>query len=68
METIAIHLWEVHYRMVIMCNICWALAGMTTQSTLDHCSGCKVKHDKEGVGCEWHEKVQKSQKKKKSKS
>ena len=46
-KTIAIHLWEVHYRMAIMCDICRAFAGMSTQSILDHCSGCKAKCNKE---------------------
>ena len=49
-ETSAIHLWEVHYRMTIMYNICWPFASMSAQSILDHFSGCKVKCDKEHVG------------------
>ena len=61
-KTIAIHLWEVHYRMAIMCNICWAFAGMSAQSILDHCSGCKAIHDKE---CVEHEGPMKAPKKKK---
>ena len=28
METITIHLSEVHYQMVIVCDICWAFASM----------------------------------------
>ena len=67
-ETIVIHLREVHYRMVIMCNICWAFASMTAQSILDHHLGCKAKHNKEHMECEGHEKAQRSHKKKKSKS
>ena len=58
-ETI-VYLWEVHYRMAIMCDICLAFAGMTTQSVLDHCSGCKMKD----MECEGHEKAQKFHKKK----
>ena len=58
-ETITIHLWEVHYRMVTVCDICQVFAGMTTQSILDHHSGYKVKHDKKHTECEGHEKVPK---------
>ena len=64
-ETIAIHLWEVHYRMRIMCNIWLKFTGMTAQSILDHSSGWKVKCDRECMECEGHEKAQKSHKKKK---
>ena len=28
--TIAIHLWDVHYRMTILCDICWVLTSMST--------------------------------------
>ena len=38
-KTIAIHLREVHYRMAIVCDICWAFASMSAQSVLDHCLG-----------------------------
>ena len=62
-ETIAIHLWDVHYRMAIVCKICQALTGMSTQNILDHHSGCKEKHDKEHVK---HEGPSKAPKKKKS--
>ena len=51
-ETIAICLWQVHYMMVIMCDICWVFACMSAQSILDHHLGCKTKHDKE---CAEHE-------------
>ena len=43
-KTIAIHLWEVHYRMAVMCNICQAFAGMSAQSILDHHSGFKLQN------------------------
>ena len=51
-ETIPIHLWEVHYRMAIMCNICWAFGAMSAQSVLGHHSGYKAKCDKDCVKCE----------------
>ena len=62
-KTIAIHLWEVHYRMATMCNICQAFAGMSAKSILDHHSGFKAKHSKE---CVEHEGPTKAPKKKKS--
>ena len=62
-KTIAIHLLEVLYRMAIMCDICQAFAGISVQSILDHCSGCKAKWNKEHVG---HEGSMKAPKKKKS--
>ena len=63
-KTIAIHLREIHYRMVNICNICRSFAGMNAQSILDHCSGCKAKHCKECAEHEGHEKVKKLHKKK----
>ena len=60
-KTIAIYLWEVNYRMTIVCNIYKAFAGMFTQSILGHHSGCKVKHDKE---CREHEGYAKAHNKK----
>ena len=51
-ETIAIHLWEVHYMMAIACDKCQAFCSMSTQSILDHHWGWKAKHDKEHVKCE----------------
>ena len=59
-ETIAVHLREVHYRMVIVCDICRLITGMTAQGILDHHSGCKAKHDKECAEHEGPEKVKKS--------
>ena len=41
---------------------------MTAQSVLDHCSGCKAKHDKEHIQHEGPEEAEKSHKKKKFKS
>ena len=35
-----------------MCDICQVFTGMSTQSILDHLSGCKGKCDKEHVVCE----------------
>ena len=40
-KIIAIHLSEVHYRMVIMCDIYRAFASLSTQNVLDHFSGCQ---------------------------
>ena len=48
-KTIVIHLQEVHYRKAIICEICWAFAGMSAQSILDHHFRCKAKCDKECV-------------------
>ena len=46
-KMITTHLREVHYRLVIACNICKSFASMCAQSILDHCSGCKAKCTKE---------------------
>ena len=54
-ETITTLLWEVHYQMVIVCNICWALAGMSAQNVLDHWRGCK----KMATRSTWVERAQK---------
>ena len=62
-ETIAVHLWEVHYRMAIMCHICRAFASRSAQSILDHSSGCKAKCDKECEECEGPTKAPKRKKK-----
>ena len=48
-ETTAIHPWEVHYRMAIVCNICCAFAAMSILSIVDHHSGCQAKCNKECV-------------------
>ena len=61
---IAIHLREVHYRMVIGCDICQLFANMNAQSILDHCSTCKAKCDKESMEQEEHKMVKKLHKKK----
>ena len=71
METIAIHLCEVHYWMAIACDICWVFASMTVQNIQDHWSVCKWKCDKEHMeweSCEAHGKVQKSQDSKRNQS
>ena len=47
-----------------MCNVCRLFTGMNTQSVLDHCSGCKAKHNKEHMEQEGQEKVKRSYKKK----
>ena len=44
------------------CDICHVFASMSAQSILDHCSGCKVKYNKE---CAEHEGPTKAPKKKK---
>ena len=49
---IAMHLWEVHYKIAVMCNICQAFACMSVQRILDPHSGCKAKCDKVCVECE----------------
>ena len=51
--------------MAIMCDICQAFADMSAHSILDHCLGCKAKHDKEHAE---HEGPSKNPKKKKSQS
>ena len=61
-DTIAIPLREVHYRMVIVCNICQSFTGMNAQSILDHCSTCKAKCDKKHVEQKGHKEVKKSHK------
>ena len=61
---ITVHLREVHYRMVIVCNICQSFVGMHAQSILDHHSGCKAKHNKENMEQEGQEKVKQSHEKK----
>ena len=67
-ETITIHLHEVHYWMVNVCDICQVFAGMTMQSMWDHQPECKGKCDKEHAkcnACEVWGKVPKSHKLKK---
>ena len=63
-KAITIHLREVHYRMVILCDICQSFANMNALNIMDHHSGCKAKHDKECAGQEGQEKAEKSHKKK----
>ena len=65
-ETIAIHLWEVHYQMAIVCDICWTFAGMSAQNIVNHWVRCKAKCDEECVECKGHGKAHESHKKKKS--
>ena len=60
---IATHLWEVHYRLAIMCYLCKSFS-MSAQSVLDHHLGCKAKHAKEHAEQEGQEKVKKLHKKK----
>ena len=70
-ETIAIHFREVHYWMVIVCNICQVFASMTVQNILDHQMKCKVKCSRECTehdANERHGRAPNSHKKKKSKS
>ena len=59
-EMIAIHLRELYYRMVIVCNICQSFTSMNAQSILDHHSGYKAKYDKECTKQEDQEKAKKS--------
>ena len=67
-EAIAIHLWEVHYQMAIVYDICQMFAGMSTQNVLNHQVRCKAKHNEEHVEYKGHKKAQKSHKNKNSKS
>ena len=57
---IAIHLWEVHYRLAIVCDLCKSFTSMSAQSVQEHHSGCKAKHAKEHAEQEespWGKKV-----------
>ena len=42
-KMIATHLREVHYRLAIACDICWAFASMSMQVVLQHRSRCRMK-------------------------
>ena len=42
-EMITTHLREVHYRLDIACNVCWAFASMSVQVDLEHQSRCRAK-------------------------
>ena len=71
METIAIHLCEVHYQMAIVCDICWEFASMTMQNieTISQCAKRSVTKCTERNAHKVHGKVQKLQDlKKESKS
>ena len=63
-EMVATHLWEVHYRLAITCDLCRLFIGVSTQSVLDHGSGCKAKCAKQHAEQEEHEKANRSHKKK----
>ena len=63
-EMIATHLQQVHYMLAIACNLFKSFASMSTQSVLEHHTGCKAKHAKEHAEQEGNEKVRRSQKKK----
>ena len=56
---IATHLREVHYRLVITCDLCKSFTSMSIQSVLDHHSGCKAKSAKEFTEQKGHKKVKK---------
>ena len=56
-KTMTIHIREVHYRMAIVCDVCWSFASMWTQHILDHHSRCKAKCDRECVEQEAQEKA-----------
>ena len=57
MQTISIHLREVHYWLAIVCNICRLFASISVQVILEHRANCKVK-------CATEHRVKKSLKKK----
>ena len=40
-ETIAINLWEVHYRMAIMCELCWGLLACLHRASLTITQGAR---------------------------
>ena len=42
-EMIATHLCEVQRRFAIACDLCKSFSSISTQSVLEHCSGCKAK-------------------------
>ena len=62
-EMIATHIREVHYRLAIICNLCKLFVSMSTQSSLDLCSGCETKCTKECTKEAGHENVKKLHKK-----
>ena len=45
-ETIATHLWEVHYRLAIACDSCKAFASKSVQVMLEHHGGCNIRMHK----------------------
>ena len=63
---IATHLWEVHYRLTIVCDLCKSFTSMSAQSVLEHFSGCKAKCTKEHTEQEGNEKVRRSHRKSKA--
>ena len=67
-ETITIHLPEVHYWMAIVCDICQKFAGLSTQNVHTNQAWCKAKCWKEHAEHKGYKKSQKPHKKKKSKS
>ena len=66
-EAIFIHLWEVHYQMAIVCDICQMFASMSAQNVLNHQAKYKAKCNKECTECKGHEKAKKCHKERKSK-
>ena len=54
-KTIATHLREVHYQLANTCDLCKSFAYMSAQVIMEHCSGCKVKHEIECTEQEGHE-------------
>ena len=63
-EMIANYLQKVHYRLAIACTLCKSFASMSTQSVLEHCSGCKAKCTKEHAEQKGNKKVRRSHNKK----
>ena len=42
-KTITTHLREVHYRLAIVCDVCWVFASMSMQVVLEHQLSCRTK-------------------------
>ena len=42
-ETITTDLTEVHYRLAIVCDVCWSFASISMQVVLEHQSRCRTK-------------------------
>ena len=54
-KTIVPHLWEVHYRLAISCNVCQSFASMSLQEVLEYQSKCREKSHKKSGLKKWEE-------------